>query len=694
MKEYTASSIRNVGLVGHGSEGKTTMVEAMLYSSGATDRMGRVEDGNTVTDFDQEEINRGISISASLAPIEWKNNKINVIDIPGYFDMIGEMAGGLSVVEGAVIVLGSMSGFDVGSEKAWAYCEKYGIARMFFVNQMDKENANFDKILADLQSRFGTSIVPVQLPIREGHTFKGYVDVLAKKAYEFSGNDVKEITMPDDLATQVEELSETITEAAASADEALMEKYFEEGELSSEDIMNGLKGGIAEGTVVPVLCGCATQNQNMKALMDAIVGLMPSPEAARPAKATDLKTNEAIEVAIDPSKPFSAKVFKTVADNFVGKINFFKIITGKLSTAVTPVNSKFEKSEKINHVYTMVGKKQIQLNTIHAGDIGALAKLNYTNTNDTLYDPAFPVKYDEIEFPEPVISFAISAAKQGEEDKVFSGLHRLEEEDPSFTVRKSKETTDTLISGQGDLHVNIVVSKLKNKFHVEADLADPQIAYRETIRKSMKAQGRHKKQTGGHGQFGDVWIEFQPIMDGSAEFEFVDKIVGGVVPRGYIPAVEKGLRECIGKGALAGYPVVNLRCILYDGSYHAVDSSEMAFKTAAHLAFKKGTTEANPVLLEPICTVKVVIPDEYMGDIIGDLNRRRGRIMGMNPMSGGLQEVVAEVPQAEIFKYATDLRSMTAARGNFKATFERYEEIPGNMAQKVIAEAKARMEEE
>ena len=693
MKEYTATSIRNVGLVGHGSEGKTTMVEAMLYSSGVIDRMGRVEDGNTVTDFDQEEISRGISISASLAPVEWKNSKINVIDIPGYFDMIGEMAGGLSVVEGAVIVLGSVSGFDVGSEKAWAYCEKYGIARMFFVNQMDKENANFDKILADLQKRFGSKVVPIQLPIREGQTFKGYVDVLAKKAYEFSGADAKEVSIPDNLAAQVDELSESITEAAASADEALMEKYFEDGELSSEDIMKGLKGGITTGEVVPVLCGCAVQNQNIKSLMDAIVGLMPSPENSS-ATGVNLKNDEEIEVAIDPSKPFSAKVFKTVADNFVGKINFFKVITGKLTTAISPVNSKSEKPEKINHVYTMVGKKQIQLNTIHAGDIGALAKLNYTNTNDTLYDPSFPVKYDEIEFPEPVISFAITAAKQGEEDKVFSGLHRLEEEDPSFTVRKSKETPDTLISGQGDLHVNIIVSKLKNKFHVKADLADPQIAYRETIRKSVKAQGRHKKQTGGHGQFGDVWVEFQPITDGSGDFEFVDKIVGGVVPKGYIPAVEKGLKECIKKGALAGYPVVNLRCILYDGSYHAVDSSEMAFKTAAHLAFKKGTTEANPVLLEPIYTVKVVIPDEYMGDIIGDLNRRRGRIMGMNPMRGGLQEVVAEVPQAEVFKYATDLRSMTAARGNFKATFERYEEIPANMAQKVIAEAKARMEEE
>lgn len=688
MKEYFAKNIRNIGLVGHSGEGKTTLAEAMMYNTGAIDRMGKVEDGNTVSDFDQEEINRSISISASLCPVEWKNTKINVIDMPGYFDMIGEVTGGLRVAEGAIIVVNSVSGLAVGGEKAWDYCEKYGLTRMFLVNGMDKENANFDKVVTGLTEMYGTAVVPLQLPIGAGDGFKGYVDVLSKKAYEFAGKNNKEVPVPAELEDKLEEISEQIIEAAASTDEELMEKYFEEGTLSSDEIAKGLKGGLADGSVVPVLCSAAAKNLGVTSVMDTIIALVPSP--------TDVEAMQPLEgeVKCDDSEPFAGFVFKTIADNFVGKISLVKVVSGTLTSAIHPINTRVKKTGKLNHIYTMVGKNLVELKTVHAGDIVALAKLQYTKTSDTLCDPKREVEFAPTQFPLPSISFAISAKKNGEEDKVFSGLHRLEEEDPSFTVKKSDQTNDTLISGQGDLHVGIIVNKLYNKFHVHAELADPKLAYRETIKKKVEAQGRYKKQTGGHGQFGDVWIKFEPIMDGSVDFEFIDKIVGGVVPRGFIPAVEKGLNECIVKGVLAGYPVVNLRCTLYDGSYHSVDSSEMAFKTAAHLAFKAGCAKANPILLEPIMKAEVLIPDDYMGDIIGDLNRRRGRIMGMEPKGKGLQAVIAEVPQAEMFKYSTDLRSMTQARGSFTMEFARYEEVPGNLADKIIANVKKEKNED
>ncbi len=687
MKEYLAKDIRNIGLVGHSGEGKTTLAEAMMFNAGSIDRMGKVEDGNTASDFDQEEINRTISISASLCPLEWNKNKINLIDMPGYFDMIGEVAGGLAATEGALILVNSTSGLGVGSEKAWDYCEKYKIARMFVVNGMDKENANFDKVVAGLKEKYGSSVVRFQLPIKEGHDFKGYVDVLSKKAYEFAGRDKKEIDVPDSLSDSLEELSEQLMEAAASSDEELMEKYFEDGELSADDIAKGLKTGLAEGTVVPVYCCAASLNLGVKCLMDAVLALIPSPVEVTP---TQPKEGE---VKCDDAEPFAGFVFKTIADNFVGKISLVKIVSGKLTSALHPENPRTRKSEKLNHIYTMVGKELQELKTVHAGDIVALAKLQYTQTGDTLCDPSREVVFPEIEYPEPSYSMAIFASKNGEEDKVFTGLHRLEEEDPSFTVAKSEETNDTLISGQGDLHIGIVVNKLKNKFHVSATTRDPKVAYRETIKKSVEAQGRYKKQTGGHGQFGDVWIKYEPIKDAETDFEFVDKVVGGVVPRGFIPAVEKGLRESIVKGVLAGYPVVNLRATLYDGSYHSVDSSEMAFKTAASLSFKAGVAKAGPVILEPIVKVEVLITDDYMGDVIGDLNRRRGRIMGMEPRGNGLQAVIAEAPQAEMFKYAIDLRSMTHGRGSFTAEFAHYEEMPSNMAEKVIAESKKEDEE-
>ncbi len=687
MKDYTTANIRNVGLVGHGSQGKTILAEAMLYNTGVLDRMGKVENGNTAMDFDSEEIKRGFSISLSLAPVEWNNNKINVIDIPGYFDLIGEMASGLKVSDSAVIVLGGTSGLEVGAEKAWDYCEKYSIAKMFFINSMDKENANFDKILGQLQDAYGTSVVPIQLPIKEGHDFIGYVDILSGKAYKFEGKGTSEIDVPASLSARVAELTESLTESAASADEDLMEKYFDQGELSKEDIIKGLKEGILDGSLVPVACGSALENKNVSTLLDCIIDLMPSPLQSRPFDAVNTKSNEDIQLACDDSKPAALFVFKSISDKHVGKINFFRVVSGTLNSGDHLYNSSTQKEERLQHIYIMQGKKQVEVQSLKCGDIGALSKLSNTNTNDTLYNQSTPVKVNEIEFPIPCISFAISAAKEGDEDKVFSGLNKLHEEDPSFVVGKAENTSDTLISGQGSLHIDIVVSKLESKFHAEALLEDPQVAYKETIRKTVEARGRHKKQSGGHGQFGDVVIRFEPIMDGSADFEFIDSVVGGVVPRNYIPAVEKGLRECIEKGALAGFPVANLRCTLFDGSYHPVDSSEMAFKTAAHLAFKKGCLDASPVILEPIYHVAVTVPDDYMGDIMGDMSRRRGRISGTSPAGKGLQKVEAEAPQSELFKYATDLRSMTGARGTFVMGFSHYEELPSNLAQKVIEAA-------
>ncbi|MDR1598771.1 MAG: elongation factor G [Oscillospiraceae bacterium] len=686
MKEYSAENIRNIAVVGHGSEGKTTLVEAMLYASGAVDRQGRVEDGGATTDFEPEETKRGISLSAAVAPIEWKDSKINLIDVPGYFDFIGEMMGPLRVADGVLITVGSVSGLVVGTEKAWDFASKYGAPKCFVINQMDREHASFQKILERLREKYGPAVVPVTLPIGEGLSFTGVVNALDGKAYTGSGKAVKEGAVPAYMAEQIASAKEAITEAAAGADEALMEKYFEEGELSPEETVKGLRAGVADGTVVPVCCCAGVSGTGVTAVMDILLSFMPGP-AGKVSKGVNPRTGAEDSRVCEAAAPFSAQVFKTIADPFVGKLSLFKVLSGALGTDTPLYNANTDRAEKAGTIYILRGKKQIPAEKALAGDICALSKLQYTNTGHTLCDAGKPIQYPDIEFPAPCISMAVYAKKSGEEDKVFTGLSRLQEEDPTIRIEKNESTLETLLSGLGELHLEVISRKLSAKFGVEAILQDPKIPYRETIRKSVKAQGRHKKQTGGHGQFGDVWIEFQPIGDGSTEFEFVDKVVGGVVPRNFIPSVEKGLRENLPKGVLAGFPMVGLRAILYDGSYHPVDSSEMAFKTAARIAYKKGCMEASPALLEPIYHVEVEIPDEYMGDIIGDMNRRRGRILGMN-QTAGAQQVVAEVPQAEMFKYATDLRSMTQARGSFTMAYDRYEEAPGNIAQKIIDSAK------
>lgn len=693
MKFYGTGDIRNITLVGHGGEGKTTLAEAMLFCSGAIDRQGKTEDGNTVMDFDPEETKRHISLSSAIAPVEWNATKINIIDTPGYFDFIGDATSGYNLADSALILVSGLSGLSVGAEKAWDACTDAGLSKAFFINQMDKENVDFDKAIDSLKDKFGPRVTVMQLPIGQGLNFKGILDVIDMKAYEFDGKKVKPVDVPADLKAKASEIREAIIENAAENDETLMEKFFEGEELSKEDIIKGLKVGIEAGDVVPVFIGAAAPNLGVSLLLDNLVAFMPSPDKAISIKGKNSKGEEVTYTA-DPKQPFAAQIYKTVADPFVGKLSVFKVLGGELTAGHAIKNGNTGKSEKFGQIYVMQGKKQTGVEKLTAGDIGALAKLQHSDTGNTLCDEAHGVVFPDIVFPEPCISLAVSAKKQGEEEKVFAGLHRLEEEDPTFKVVKQADTSDTLVSGLGELHLEVICKKLHNKFGVEAQLTDPQIPYRETIKKKVKAQGRHKKQSGGHGQFGDVWIEFEPLFDSTESFEFVDKVVGGVVPRNYIPAVEKGLRESLSRGVLAGFPMVNLRATLYDGSYHPVDSSEMAFKVAASLAYKKGCAEAGPVLLEPIYKLVVTIPDEYMGDIIGDINRRRGRILGMNPVTGGNQEVVAEVPLAEVFKYATDLRSMTQARGLFKMTFERYDELPGNLAEKVIANAKKDTEEE
>lgn len=689
MKDYTGEKIRNICLMSHGGAGKTTLAEAMLYNTGVLDRFGRVVDGTTTTDYDPEEIKRKISISTALAPAEWKNHKINIIDTPGYFDFVGEVKQGIRVADSAIILLPAKGGVAVGTEKSWTYARERGIPVIFFISKMDEENADFFAVLDQLVSTFGKRVIAFQLPIIEGEKFVGYVDIINMNAKKFDRDKLVDASIPAGLNNKIAEIRGVLTEAIAETSEELMEKFFSGEEFSSEDIYKGACSGVADGSIVPVFCGSALNNQGVQALMDMIVDCLPSPVANAVVKGKKPGSDNIIELKADPNAPLSALVFKTVADPFVGKISLFRVFSGTLKSDSVVYNSTTEKNEKIGSLFIMRGKKQIPVDKLAAGDIGGVAKLQHTGTNDTLCDQSNPVVLDRIEFPEPSISLAVEPKAKGDEEKISSGLQKLQDEDPTFKVVINAETHQTLISGVGEQHLDVIVSKLKSKFGVSVNLTDPKVPYRETIRKKVKVEGKHKKQSGGHGQYGHVWIEFEP--GDREQLVFEEKIFGGAVPKQYFPAVEKGLQESITKGVLAGYPVVNLKATLVDGSYHPVDSSEMAFKIAAHLAYKKGLTQASPVLLEPITHVEIYVPESYMGDIIGDLNKRRGRILGMNPQDGGIQQIVAEVPQAEMFKYATDLRSMTQGRGYFKLWFERYEEAPPMVSQKVIEEAKKTM---
>ncbi|NPV44184.1 MAG: elongation factor G [Firmicutes bacterium] len=693
MKKFATERLRNIGLIAHSGAGKTSLAEAMLYNSGVIDRLGRVEDGTTTTDYDPEEIKRQISINAALAPCPWKEHKINIIDTPGYFDFVGEVKGGLRVSDGAIVVVCAVSGIEVGTEQVWDYANEYELPKMFFINKMDRENANFFKVLDDLRDKFGQNVVPFQLPIGAEANFKGFVDVVDMKAYYFDGKNLTEGEIPGDLKDKIDSYRDMIIEAVAESDDELLMKYLEGEKLTEDEIHSGLRNGVLNGKIVPVLCGSATANKGIQPLMDTIINYLPSPKDTPAVKGVNPKTGEKTERKADDSEPFCALVFKTMADPYVGRLTLFRVYSGVLKSDSTVYNSNKGETEKIGQIYVMHGKKQEAVPEVQAGDLAAVAKLQYTTTSDTLCDKDNPIQLKEIQFPKPVIAAAIQPKAKGDEEKIGSGLSRLAEEDPTFEVTKDTETNQIIIKGMGDVHLEVICSRLSSKFGTEVLLDTPKVPYRETIRSSVKVEGKHKKQSGGRGQYGHVWLELQPLTDSDEEFVFEDKIFGGAVPKQYIPAVEKGLRESLKEGVLAGYPVVNVKAILYDGSYHTVDSSEMAFKIAASMAFKKGALQASPVLLEPIMNVEVVVPEAYMGDIIGDLNKKRGRILGMDPKNG-FQVIKAQVPQAEMFKYATDLRSMTQGRGTFTATFSHYEEVPAHISEKIIEEAKKQKQEE
>lgn len=689
MKNYQADSIRNVCVLGHGSEGKTTLTEAMLFNAGLLDRQGRVEDGSTVTDYDPEETKRHISICTAVAPFEWNDSKINLIDAPGFFDFYGEVYEAMALADSALILCSAVSGPVVGTEKAMSMCAKANMPRMLVVNQMDRENANFNKAMEVISEKFGVSAVPIQLPIVEKGVFVGYVDLINMTGKLFNGKTEKEVAVPAALEAHAEELREKLVEAAAECDEELLMTYLEEMDLSHDDLVKGIGLGIISGMLTPVCCCAAQPNIGVYTLMNNIVKYMPTADLCPARPAVNAKTGE--ETIVRFGGKLAAQVMKTVADPFVGKISIIKVYSGSISADVAPYNANAEKLEKSGTVYMMRGKNLINVDKIGEGDIGAMAKLQFTGTGDTLTDATEPVKFAPIDFPQPCIYLAVTAKKSGEEDKVFAGLNRLTDEDPTMRIDRNAETGDVLVCGLGEMHIDVICAKLRNKFKVEAALSDPRIPYRETIRAAASAEGKHKKQSGGAGQFGVVQIKFEPLAD--ADFEFVDAVVGGVVPNQFIPAVEKGLIEAMKKGVLAGYPMKGVKATLYDGKYHPVDSKEVAFKSAARLSYKAACVKASPVLIEPIYRYDILVPIDYMGDIMGDISRRRGRLIGTNPTTEGT-EVIAEAPLSEMFKYATDLRSMTQGRGSFRSEFVRYEDVPANIAQKIIDSAKKEEEED
>ncbi len=680
---YSVDKIRNVCLLGHSGSGKTTLAESLLYVTGAIDRMGRTVDGNTVCDYDAEEVKRQISISLAVAPVEYNGCKINVLDVPGAFDFAGEAAEALCAADAAILVCSAKDGVSVGLEKAWKYCEVRKLPRLIYVSKTDEDNADFAGTLEALRARFGTGIAPVAAPAPDGRTV---VDLVVGKAYEMGKGKRTEVAVPAAMADEVETLRAELMESAAGTDEELMEKFFDAMELSAVDTAKGISIGVRDGSLVPVLCGSAISGLGSAMLLDNVIALAPNPAEGRP-----VETVDGDEVKVNPNGAPLAFVFKTVADQY-GKYTLIKVVSGTITSDLTLYNPRTNSNEKLGRLYTMRGKKTEEIKEIPCGDIGAIGKMDKVKTGDTLCSAGSGVELKGVPFAEPNYSVAISPKTRGQEDKVAQGLYRLNDEDPSFTLVNNAETHQMVLTGAGDIQTDVLVSKLKSRFNVDAELGEIRVAYREKIRKTVSKQGRHKKQTGGSGQFGDVWVRFEPNPE-EEEMVFAEEVFGGSVPKNFFPAVEKGLREACVHGPLAGYPVVNLKTVLYDGSYHPVDSSEIAFKTAAQLAYKAAMPEANPVLLEPIGELKVTIPDSYMGDVMGDITKRRGRVMGMNPTGDGEQELEAEVPMAEMTSYAIDLRAMTQSRGSFTFHFVRYEDCPPAAQEKAIAAAKALQEE-
>jgi len=681
MKQYEASKIKNIAILGHSSSGKTTLSDAIIYTCGEIDKIGNVMEGSTVTDFDQEEKKRGCSVSSAVYSAEYKENKINIIDAPGLFDFTAGVSEALTAADTAVIALSGKSGLNVGSELCFDRAKKEGKAVCFFVGKLDSPRAHFYMVMSQLTGKYGSAICPIVIPFVENDEVQCFVDLISNKAYKFDGIKMTETTLPS--SDDIENLRTVLIEAAASADEELMEKYFEGEELSAEEIYSALKEGIIAGEICPVFSGINQTGAAVPLMLDIMTKILPSP--------TDCKymaesQDDMVQLKVEESEPTAAVVFKTVADPFVGKLSYFKVISGVIKQDMKLTNMRTGNEEKITKCMTAKAGKQIDTEKIVAGDIGCVAKIGGIITGDTFCANSNKVTLAVSEFQKPNLSKAVFPVKKGDEEKMAQGLQRITEEDPTATYKYNAETHETVLSGLGEQHLEVIKSKLSSKFGAEIEMKEPSVAYRETIRKKVKVQGKHKKQSGGHGQFGDVWIEFEPCEE---DFIFEEKVFGGAVPKSFFPAVEKGLRDSIVKGVLAGYPVVGLKATLVDGSYHPVDSSEMSFKMAANLAFKAGIPEAMPTLLEPIGTLKVYVPDDYMGDVIGDITKRRGRVLGMNPTETKDKEIVAEVPMAEMGDFSTAMRSITQGRSSFELNFERYEEAPSNVAQQVIEARKA-----
>lgn len=690
MKQYDATKILNIALAGHSGCGKTSVAESILYLAKTTERLGKIADGNTTLDFDGEEIKRQASIMTAVAPIEWKNTKINLIDTPGLFDFAGGVSEGMRAADTALIVVSGKDGVNVGTEKAVAAATKAGLTKVFFVNGLCDEDARFYRVFENLKATFGPAVCPVVVPYIVDGKANTYVNLFDYKAYEYGEDGSVSPTALPDMGTRLEGLREAIKEAVAETSEELLDKFIMGEEFTPEEIILGVSQGVKDGTICPVFCGDAHNTFAIDQLLNCLTWLAPNAAAKGEEIGVDVN-GEPVEVAINDSAAAAAIVFKTVVDPFIGRLSFIKTVSGKISADTPVINMRTGAQERIGKVMYICGKKQIDADYIGAGDIGVIPKLASTKTGDTLCSPLRKVVLDGIDYPVSSYTMAIYPAKKGDEDKVAQGISKLADEDPTIKFENNHETHEMLVSGLGEQHLDVVISRLKTKYNVDASLQKPKIAYRETIRKKVTAQGRYKKQSGGHGQFGDVWIEFEPFdTDG---LEFAERVVGGAVPKNFFPAVEKGLRDSIQKGVLAGYPTVGIKATLYDGSYHPVDSSEMSFKTAASLAYKNGIPNASPTLLEPIGSLKATVPDGNMGDVMGEVNKRRGRVLGMSPADGGMQVVEAEVPIAEMADFSTFIRQITQGRGSYEFTFVRYEDAPANVAQKVIEQAKKEAEE-
>lgn len=694
MANYEISRIRNVAVIAHGGAGKTSLVEAMLFNAGMIDRLGNVQDGTTTTDFEPEEIDRKITITSSLAFCDWNKHRINLIDTPGFINFIEDTKGCLRVVDGAVVIVSAISGVKAETEKVWKYACEYEIPRIVFVNKMDKDTASLERALSEISKSFENEPIALQIPIGEGLNFSGVIDIVKMKAYA-TNNIAEETDIPAEFKDKADEYRKKLIEKIAESDDALLEKYLEGGELTDDEIIKGIKEGSLTRKFIPVACGSALRNIGLSNLLDSILLCLPSPvemATISPIRGKNSKDGSEVIRKPDPNEALSAYVFKTIADPYAGKLSLFRVYSGTIKADSTVYNSTSDTKERIGQIFYLQGKKQVPAQSLVAGEIGVVAKLKGTNTGDTISEEAKPVIFEKVKFADPLISYAMAPKSKGDEEKISVSLHRVLEEDPTLRFTRDEETKEMIISGMGQVHIEVTLERLKRRFGVEIEMKTPKIPYKETIKGATSVQGKYKKQSGGKGQYGDCHIKVEPLVRGTG-FEFVDKIVGGAIPRQYIPAVEKGIVDAMHEGVVAGYPIVDLRVTLFDGSYHTVDSSEMAFKIAGSMAIKKAVMEAKPILLEPIMRAEVNTPDETLGAIIGDLNSKRGKVQGVEPQAGGNQKIMALVPMSEMLTYANQLHSLTSGRGLYSMEFSHYEEVPAHLSQKIIAERQALKEE-